>query len=99
MRHFVLLAAFAAATAQAQAQEVRRLGPADSPISASVEGPPGSRLLYFSGTLPPPAHPAAPAPIRPTLRRRPARSSATATPPPRPARFSPRSRPSSDGTA
>src|SRR3954471_3350485 len=61
MRHFVLLAAFAAATAQAQAQEVRRLGPADAPISASVEVPPGSRLVYVSGTVPDPADPAAPA--------------------------------------
>src|SRR4051812_25915297 len=61
MRHFVLLAAFAAATAQARVQEVRRLGPADSPISASVEVPPGSRLVYVSGTVPDPADPAAPA--------------------------------------
>jgi len=61
MRHFVLLAALAAATAQAQAQEVRRLGPADSPISASVEVPPGSRLVYVSGTVPDPADANAPA--------------------------------------
>jgi enamine deaminase RidA (YjgF/YER057c/UK114 family) len=61
VRHFVLLAAFAAASAQGQAQEVRRLGPADSPISASVEVPPGSRLVYVSGTVPDAADPAAPA--------------------------------------
>jgi enamine deaminase RidA (YjgF/YER057c/UK114 family) len=59
MRHLVLLAALAAATAQAQ--EVRRLGPAESPISASVEVPAGSRLVYVSGTVPDPADSAAPA--------------------------------------
>jgi enamine deaminase RidA (YjgF/YER057c/UK114 family) len=61
MRHLVLLAALAAATAQAQAQEVRRLGPAESPISASVEVPAGSRLVYVSGTVPDPMDAAAPA--------------------------------------
>jgi hypothetical protein len=30
-----------------QAQEVRRLGPAESPISASVEAPAGSYVLYW----------------------------------------------------
>jgi enamine deaminase RidA (YjgF/YER057c/UK114 family) len=59
MNHLVLLAAFAAATAQAQ--EVRRLGPAESPISASVEVPAGSRLVYVSGTVPDPVDAAAPA--------------------------------------
>jgi enamine deaminase RidA (YjgF/YER057c/UK114 family) len=61
MKHLILLAALAAATAQARAQEVRRLGPADSPISASVELPAGSRIVYVSGTVPDPADPAAPA--------------------------------------
>jgi enamine deaminase RidA (YjgF/YER057c/UK114 family) len=61
MRHLVLLAAFGAATAQVQAQEVRRLGPAESPISASVEVPAGSRLVYVSGTVPDPVDAAAPA--------------------------------------
>ena len=60
MRHLVLLAALGAA-ATAQAQEVRRLGPAESPISASVEVPAGSRLVYVSGTVPDPADAAAPA--------------------------------------
>jgi enamine deaminase RidA (YjgF/YER057c/UK114 family) len=61
MRYLVLLAALAAATAQAQAQEVRRLGPAESPISASVEVPAGSRLVYVSGTVPDPVDANAPA--------------------------------------
>ena len=59
MRHLVLLAALAAATAQAQ--EVRRLGPADAPISASVEVPADSRLVYVSGTVPDPVDANAPA--------------------------------------
>jgi enamine deaminase RidA (YjgF/YER057c/UK114 family) len=61
MRHLVLLAAFGAMTAQAQAQEVRRIGPAEAPISASVEVPAGSRLVYVSGTVPDPVDAAAPA--------------------------------------
>lgn len=60
MRHLVLLAALCAATAPAQAQEVRRLGPAESPISASVEVPAGSRLVQVSGTVPDPVDAAAP---------------------------------------
>ena len=59
MRHLVLLALLGAAAAQAQ--EVRRLGPADSPISASVEIPAGSRLVYVSGTVPDPVDANAPA--------------------------------------
>src|SRR3954467_14923662 len=59
MRHLVLLAALCAATAQAQ--EPRRLGTAESPISASVEAPAGSRLVYVSGTVPDPVDAAAPA--------------------------------------
>ena len=61
MKHLVLLAALGAAAAQAGAQEVRRLGPAESPISASVEVPAGSRLVYVSGTVPDPVDAAAPA--------------------------------------
>lgn len=61
MRHLVLLAALVAATAQAQPQPVRRLGPAEAPISASVEVPAGSRLVYVSGTVPDPADANAPA--------------------------------------
>jgi enamine deaminase RidA (YjgF/YER057c/UK114 family) len=51
----ILLAAGAAG-----AQEVRRLGPPDAPIAASVEVPAPGRLVYVSGTVPDPADPAAP---------------------------------------
>ena len=40
--------------------QVRRLGPAESPIAASVEVPPGSVLYYVSGTVPDVADPSAP---------------------------------------
>ena len=59
MRHFALLAA-AALAVPAQGQEVQRRGAPDSPISASVELPQWSRLVYVSGTVPDPADPAAP---------------------------------------
>ena len=52
MRFLPLLAAISFAASAAQAQEVRRLGPPDFPISASVEVPAGSRLVYVSGTVP-----------------------------------------------
>ncbi|HEV7659738.1 MAG TPA: RidA family protein [Allosphingosinicella sp.] len=64
MRHLILLAAIfgvtSASAQEANSQEVRRLGPADSPISASVELPQHSRLVYVSGTVPDPADAAAP---------------------------------------
>lgn len=58
-----LLLAFAAggAAGPAQAQEVRRVGPPQSPISSSVEIPGGSRLVYVSGTVPDPVDANAPA--------------------------------------
>jgi enamine deaminase RidA (YjgF/YER057c/UK114 family) len=59
MRHLIPLAAMLGA-ASASAQEVRRVGPPDSPISASVELPQYSRLVYVSGTVPDPADAAAP---------------------------------------
>jgi enamine deaminase RidA (YjgF/YER057c/UK114 family) len=59
MRHLILLAAIFGA-GSAGAQELRRLGPPDSPISASVELPQYSRLVYVSGTVPDPADAAAP---------------------------------------
>jgi enamine deaminase RidA (YjgF/YER057c/UK114 family) len=59
MRRLILLAA-AFGAAGANAQEVRRVGAPDSPISASVELPQWSRLVYVSGTVPDPADPAAP---------------------------------------
>jgi len=58
MRHFVLLAALFAAPAPAQ--DVQRRGAPDSPISASVELPQWSRLVYVSGTVPDPADASAP---------------------------------------
>ena len=58
MRYLVLLAALAAASANAQ--EVQRRGPADAPISASVELPYASRLVYVSGTVPDPVDADAP---------------------------------------
>jgi enamine deaminase RidA (YjgF/YER057c/UK114 family) len=59
MRHLILLAAILGA-ASASAQDVQRLGPPDSPISASVGLPQHSRLVYVSGTVPDPADAAAP---------------------------------------
>lgn len=50
MRHFILLAALLCGAAQAQ--DLRRLGAPEAPISASVEVPAGSRLVYVSGTVP-----------------------------------------------
>jgi enamine deaminase RidA (YjgF/YER057c/UK114 family) len=50
MRHFILLAALLPGAVQAQ--ELRRLGAPEAPISASVEVPAGSRLVYVSGTVP-----------------------------------------------
>jgi enamine deaminase RidA (YjgF/YER057c/UK114 family) len=56
MRHLILLAAASlGATGAAQAQEIQRRGAPESPISASVELPGGSRLVYVSGTVPDPA--------------------------------------------
>ena len=63
MRVWPLIAfAFAgAACASVQpAAEIRRLGSAQSPIMASVEVPPGARLVYVSGTIPDVADPSAP---------------------------------------
>jgi enamine deaminase RidA (YjgF/YER057c/UK114 family) len=61
MRHLFLFAAAALGATAAQAQEVQRLGPAESPISASVELPQSSRLVYVSGTVPDPVDAGAPA--------------------------------------
>ena len=54
MRHWPLLAAALLAESAGQAQEVLRIGPPQLPISASVEVPSGSRLVYVSGTVPDP---------------------------------------------
>ena len=55
MRHLILLAAASFAATGAQAQEVQRRGAPEAPISASVELPQRSRLVYVSGTVPDPA--------------------------------------------
>lgn len=60
MRHWSLLAAALLAAPPALAQEVLRIGPAQSPISASVEIPSGSRIVYVSGTVPDPVDQSAP---------------------------------------
>ena len=61
MRVWPLLALAMFAATAAGAQGVQRRGAAESPISSSVELPPGSRLVYVSGTVPDPADPNAPA--------------------------------------
>ena len=62
MRRWPLLAilALGSAASGAAAQDIRRLGIPDFPISASVEVPPGSRLVYVSGTVPEVADESAP---------------------------------------
>src|SRR5688572_5362242 len=54
MRHWPLLAVALFTGSPGQAQEVLRIGPPQSPISASVEIPSGSRIVYISGTVPDP---------------------------------------------
>lgn len=61
MRRLPLLALVLLVSAPLHAQAVRRLGPPESPIAASVEVPAGSRLVYISGTVPDPADANAPA--------------------------------------
>ena len=56
-----ILIAPAALLLAAAAQPPQRLGPSESPISASVEVAPGSRLVYVSGTVPDPVDANAPA--------------------------------------
>ena len=59
MRLSILLVAALAAATSARAQEIRRIGPPQSPISSSVAVPPGSLLVYVSGTVPDPVNPGA----------------------------------------
>ena len=61
MRALAILAIGLAAASAAQAKEVRRVGAAESPISASAEVPAGIRIVYVSGTVPDAADAAAPA--------------------------------------
>ena len=58
MRHLVLLTALLASAGAAQ--DFRRVGAPESPISASVELPQYSRLVYVSGTVPDPVDANAP---------------------------------------
>jgi enamine deaminase RidA (YjgF/YER057c/UK114 family) len=59
MRHLILIVALSCAAA-AHAQDVVRRGAPEAAISASVELPQWSRLVYVSGTVPDPADAAAP---------------------------------------
>ena len=61
MRLVPLLVAASLAAGAADAQEIRRVGAAEAPIMSSVEVPPGSRLVYVSGTVPDPVDTNAPA--------------------------------------
>jgi enamine deaminase RidA (YjgF/YER057c/UK114 family) len=56
-----LALAVAGEASGAQAQEIRRVGAPAAPISASVDVPAGSRLVYVSGSVPDVADPGAPA--------------------------------------
>lgn len=49
-----------AACAASNGAQVTRIGPADSPISASVAVPPNAEIVYISGTVPDAVNPAAP---------------------------------------
>jgi enamine deaminase RidA (YjgF/YER057c/UK114 family) len=60
MRLLPLLMAAGLVAGAAQAQDIRRVGPGDIPIAASVEVPAGSRLVYVSGTVPDVADASAP---------------------------------------
>jgi enamine deaminase RidA (YjgF/YER057c/UK114 family) len=57
----VCLVAALAVASGAEAQSVKRMGAAESPISASVEIAADSRIVYISGTVPDAVDPAAPA--------------------------------------
>ena len=59
MRRLILAIGLLAAAGEAK--EVRRLGSAESPISASAEVPAGSRIVWISGTVPDVVDAAAPA--------------------------------------
>lgn len=61
MLRLAILAGAVALASAGEAREVRRLGAAESPISASVEVPAGSRIVYISGSVPDAIDPSAPA--------------------------------------
>ena len=60
MRRLPLILALTLAAGAAQAQDIRRVGPPDFPISSSVEVPPDGRLVYVGGTVPEAIDPSAP---------------------------------------
>ena len=49
---FGLATSFLIGASETAAEPPRRMGPEASPIATSVSPPPGSRLVYFSGTVP-----------------------------------------------
>ena len=59
MRMIFALCMAGLAAAPLQAEAPKRMGPPESPISASVEVPAGSRLIYISGQVPEVANAAA----------------------------------------
>ena len=61
MLRLMIAAMVLAMASGATAQPIKRIGPDTSPISASVELPAGSRLVYISGTVPDAVKPDAPA--------------------------------------
>ena len=61
MRSIVWLATILIFATGAEAQPVKRMGAADSPIASSVEIAANSRIVYISGQVPDPVDPAAPA--------------------------------------
>jgi enamine deaminase RidA (YjgF/YER057c/UK114 family) len=61
MRLLAMFAIGSLVASAGQAQDVRRLGAAESPIAASAEAPARSRIVWISGTVPDAADPAAPA--------------------------------------
>ena len=61
MRLLAMLTIGLVVASAAQARDVRRLGAPESPIAASAEAPPGSRIVWISGTVPDAVDPAAPA--------------------------------------
>lgn len=62
MRHPSIVAglALAVSATPAAAQQVQREAAPGAPIANSVEAPPGSRIVWVSGTVPEAANPAAP---------------------------------------
>jgi enamine deaminase RidA (YjgF/YER057c/UK114 family) len=60
MRMVLLAVGLFMGATPAAAQEIRRIAPPGAAIASSVEVPPGSRLVYVSGTVPEAVNAAAP---------------------------------------